>query len=309
MSSGTAIKAVVIYVSDYITKSSLKTHVIFDSIKSVFHKNGEMIGGTLPMKEKARCVMIKVVNLPSAKMEMGAPMICMYLLDNPDHYTNHTFVPFYWQSYVTEAHSCFEETTLEKHKVALIKHKGCIIGLSPVFDYIYCSAELQNSALYEWIAQFKHVKIPKSGSKSKQQNRDIEPLEDSLSDVFSQSNFSDNDNLDKDFENLSEEECGLVPPKSIEKNMYRYMPSHPLYATHATKSNPDNIKTVSNLIGPPLPQRDQGDHEYYCSTMLTFFKPWHTGNDLKKLNTTWDEEFSKYKFTAQQNQFMQNFNI
>ena len=84
LSSGTAIKAVVIYVSDYITKSSLKTHVIFDSINSVFHKNGEMIGGTFPMKEKARHVMMKVVNLLSAKMEMGAPMICMYLLDNPD---------------------------------------------------------------------------------------------------------------------------------------------------------------------------------------------------------------------------------
>ena len=52
LSSGTAIKAVVIYFSDYITKSSLKTHVIFDSIKSVFHKNSEMIGGTLPMKKR-----------------------------------------------------------------------------------------------------------------------------------------------------------------------------------------------------------------------------------------------------------------
>ena len=43
--------------------------------------------------------------------------------------------------------------------------------------------------------------------------------------------------------------------------------------------------------------------------MLTFFKPWCTGNDLKALNTTWDEEFIKYKFTTQQNQLMQNFNI
>ena len=105
------------------------------------------------MKEKARHVMIKVVNLLSAKMEMGAPMICMYLLDNPDHYTDHTFIPFYWQSYVTEACSYFT--------VALIKCKGCIVGLSPVFDYIYCPAELQNVTLYDWIAQFKHVKIPK----------------------------------------------------------------------------------------------------------------------------------------------------
>ena len=158
LSSGTAIKAVVIYVSDYITKSSLKTHVIFDSIKSVFHKNSEMIGGTLPMKEKARRVMIKVVNLLSAEMKMGAPMICMYLLDNPDYYMDHTFIPFYWQSYVTEAHSCFTETTLEnyeKTKVVLIKCKGRIVGLSPIFDYIYRPAELQNITLYDWIAKFK----------------------------------------------------------------------------------------------------------------------------------------------------------
>jgi hypothetical protein len=91
--------------------------------------------------------------------------------------------------------------------------------------------------------------------------------------------------------------------------MYIYMPSHPLYTTHATKFNPENIKTVPNFIGPSLPRRDQGDREYYCSTMLTFFKPWRTGNDLKTLNTTWDEEFNKYEFTAQQNQLMQNFNI
>ena len=307
LSSGTAIKAVVIYVSDYITKSSLKTHVVFDSIKSVFHKNSEMIGGTLPMKEKARRIMMKVVNLLSAKMEMGAPMICMYLLDNPDHYTDHIFVPFYWQSYVTEARSYFAENleNSEKHKVALIKCKGRIIGLSPIFDYIYRSAELQNVTLYDWISQFKRIKIPKTGSKNKQENRDIDLLEDSLS----RSDFSENSSLDEDLEDFPEEKYELVPPKSIGKNMYIYMPSHPLYATHAAKYNPDNLKNVPNLIGPPLPRRDQGDREYYCSTMLTFFKPWRTGNDLKESNTTWDEEFNKYKFTAQQNQLMQNFNI
>ena len=179
---------------------------------------------------------------------------------------------FYWQSYVTEAHSSFAETTLEnyeKHKVALIKCKGCIVGLSPVFDYIYHPAELQNVTLYDWIAQFKHIKIPKSGSKNKQENINIEPLEDSLSDISSHSDFSENNGLDEDFEKFSEEEYELVPPKSMGKNMYIYMPSHPLYATHATKFNPDNLKTVTNLIDPPFPWRDQGDCEYYCSTMLT----------------------------------------
>ena len=103
LASGTAIKGVIMYVSDYITKTAFKTHVIFDSIRTVFQKNGEMIGGTLPQKEKARWFMTKIANLLSAKAEMGAPMISMYLLGNPDHYTDHKFVTFYWQPFVHEA--------------------------------------------------------------------------------------------------------------------------------------------------------------------------------------------------------------
>ena len=51
--------------------------------------------------------------------------------------------------------------------------------------------------------------------------------------------------------------------------MYMYLLSHP-YTTHAIKFNPDNLKSVPNFIGPPLPQKDQGDCEYYC---LHFLNP------------------------------------
>ena len=37
--SDTAIKAVVAYVSDYISKSTLKNYLIFEAVKSVFDRN------------------------------------------------------------------------------------------------------------------------------------------------------------------------------------------------------------------------------------------------------------------------------
>ena len=89
------------------------------------------------MQEKARCIMTKIVNLLSAKVEMGTPMICMYLLGNPDHYTSHIFVPFYWPSFVTQVRQDFDEDEKEVQKITLIKKKGKIVGLSPVYDYIY----------------------------------------------------------------------------------------------------------------------------------------------------------------------------
>ena len=63
-------------------------------------------------------------------------MICMYLLGNPDHYTSHIFVPFYWPSFVTEVEQDFNINENEIQKVALIKRKGKIVGLCPVHDYI-----------------------------------------------------------------------------------------------------------------------------------------------------------------------------
>ena len=104
--------------------------------------------------------MTKVANLLSAKAEMGAPMICMYLLGNPDHYSSHSFILFYWQSYVGEVCQIFEEISEEQQpKMMLIKKKGKIIGLSPVQDYIHCAPELEHVSLYEWIRCYEREKL------------------------------------------------------------------------------------------------------------------------------------------------------
>ncbi|KAJ3753346.1 hypothetical protein EV360DRAFT_97053 [Lentinula raphanica] len=42
-------------------------------------------------------IITRVINLLSTKLELGSPMISLYLLQNPDHYTSHEFVPFYWK--------------------------------------------------------------------------------------------------------------------------------------------------------------------------------------------------------------------
>ena len=44
------------YISDYVTKPGLKTHTIFEAIRSVFNRNSEMLGGSLKRKEKARTI-------------------------------------------------------------------------------------------------------------------------------------------------------------------------------------------------------------------------------------------------------------
>ena len=89
--SGTAIKAVIAHTPDYITKPTLKTYVVFDTIVSIFEKNSEMINGSINQREAAHHVLTPIVNSLIAKMKIGAPMVAMYLLSNPKHYTDHKF--------------------------------------------------------------------------------------------------------------------------------------------------------------------------------------------------------------------------
>jgi hypothetical protein len=137
--SGTAIKAVVAYVSDYISKPSLKTYLIFEAVKSVFDRNSEMLGGSLDRKEKARRLLTQIVNSLTSKLEIGGPMASMYLLGNPDHYTSHKFRPFYWPTFVRAARHAYHhdsEESAEDHMV-LLKVKGKIVGRTIVQDYIF----------------------------------------------------------------------------------------------------------------------------------------------------------------------------
>ena len=65
--SGTAIKGIVAYVSDYVTKPGLKPYTVFDNIRSVFDRCSEMMGGTQKRKDKARSLITKMVNALTVK--------------------------------------------------------------------------------------------------------------------------------------------------------------------------------------------------------------------------------------------------
>ena len=79
--SGTAIKSVLLYVTNYVTKAPLKIYAVFDTICSIFKRNPDVVGGSDSKKEKAQKLMMKIVNLLSTKMEMGNSMICIYILN------------------------------------------------------------------------------------------------------------------------------------------------------------------------------------------------------------------------------------
>ena len=66
---------------------------------------------------------------------------------------------------------------------------------------------------------------------------------------------------------------------------------------------------IPNFVGNTLPRHDQGDCEYYCSTMLVLLKPWRSGLDLRSPSESWDEAFQSHNFSSRQLEVMKNMNI
>jgi hypothetical protein len=328
LKSGTAIKAVIMYVTDYITKSSLKTHVMFDIVRSTYLKNSMLIGGSETRHEKARKLMTKMVNNISAKLEMGSPMVCMYLLKNPDHYTNCEFAPCYWKHFVHEARRPWNpedtDNNAECEKVTLIKRKGCILGLSPVHDYVYRPSELDNMCLYDWVSRCTREKVRRC-AKSKQLVFPYIGSDESESTY--ESGYEATDKSDSD---TADSPCQLtkkyIPAQTsiqedkqhtnvqyesdkIPAGVYQYLEEHPLHDTHHMRCVAADKALVPNFVGETLPRRDCGDREWYCSAMLTLFCPWRSGLQLKKKEQSWDEAFHLYRFSPQHLRIIDNFNL
>lgn len=356
--SGTAIKAIVAYVSDYITKPGLKTYSIFDVIKSVFDKNSDMIGGDLKRREKVRKIFTQIVNSLTAKMEIGGPMASHYILGHPDHYTGHKFIPFYWKGYVKEALNAWidedndtqmSELQQLEDKVVINKNRGRLVGLSKVSDYIYRPSSCENVCLYDWIRLSKKSPIPQSKRKkfsvlkkdpefeesddelnlspgdrintvekinpitknnkhdSKGVKYDIPSLKESIEDdtgYFDDERSDDDEGSDNDELDVMEE----LAENNPKYNDY-FSPKHPQYSTHCARMHQENRFIVPNFLPNTLPRSDRGDREYYCCTMLTFFKPWRNGKHLKSKEESWDKAFVAHKFSKRQLEIMKFFNL
>ena len=328
--SGTSIKAIVAYISDYITKPGLKTYSIFDTIRSVFDRNTEMLGSSMKTKDKARKLITQITNALTAKLEIGGPMAALYLLGNPDHYTSHRFAPVYWKNYVRQVLTAWIpednlDMDVDAEKVMLWNLDGKVIGRSTVHDYIYRPTCYDDVNLYEWIQCAKRIKI------SYQDDHDDINSDDELN-VIDDDNTSIEDqqlghttssiedlNVDFDELNIGDGddfvEIDFDDPDSdttnseVDERILLYLKDHPLYQTHYVEFDENNKNVVPNFVGGSLPRRDRGDRDYYCTTMLTLFKPWRSGKDLKDEAESWDQAFTDHEFSEREVQIMNNFNL
>jgi len=344
--SGTSIKAVISYVSDYITKPTLKTHQIFSSAYDVFEKNSEMIGGNPDTQDAARRLLLKIVNALTAKMEIGSPLACLYMLDNPDHYTSHEFATCWWRNYVSEM---------------MREGSNGVNGGIPSGN-----TNINNEGESDSDDDDMYVGSDGESTAAGAEQMDVDSDNETMSENLIGGGIDDNDSDVTDDEDLGDDKVvlGLEDGKYVPKSYvddYRFRPAqyehytlfrwiqchrikkrsaksiklfkeqvengqgfpirggtkffpflaeHLLYLTHEVTCDENKEETVvPNFVGGSLPRADQGDCEFYCATMLTIFKPWRNAGHLKGLDQSWDDAFTSCIFPSRESELIGNLNL
>ncbi|KAJ7085893.1 hypothetical protein C8R44DRAFT_543779, partial [Mycena epipterygia] len=312
--SGTSIKAVVAYISDYVTKATLKLYHIFDTVRIIIDKKDkEVIGGTEKTTETTRVMIMQMVNSLTSKLQIGSPMASLYLLGNPDHYTNLNFKPFWWRSYLLEVKKSWPSESpqdgMPSDCVLLMKTGDKYLGVNNVEDYKHRPQVFEDTCLYDYIQMTTRKKRTKKqlaefmeSLREKTEGEDVEMRD------REKPNTEDDDWLENDLDGEPGEE--FVGDLDDTVSSHPFSPKHLLYKTHYIRCDRRDLDNmVPNFVGGSLPRVDQGDREFYCCTMMTLFKPWRSGKDLKNELDNWHEAFTDNKFNEKALKLMRNFNV
>ncbi|KAG1859906.1 hypothetical protein C8R48DRAFT_714127 [Suillus tomentosus] len=97
--SGASAKAILYYITDYITKSQLKAHVAYAALDLARRKLSEYDPEDDELTLRAKELIRKSAHAMISHQELSAQQVSSYLLDFGDHYTSHQFQNLFWTSF------------------------------------------------------------------------------------------------------------------------------------------------------------------------------------------------------------------
>jgi hypothetical protein len=97
--SGPSAKAVIYYITDYITKSQLKTHVAFAALELAIKKLNATESEDDAVTVQAKRLLQKCAYTIVSHQELSAQQVCSYLMDFEDHFTSHEYWNVFWRSF------------------------------------------------------------------------------------------------------------------------------------------------------------------------------------------------------------------
>ncbi|PPQ71479.1 hypothetical protein CVT24_011973 [Panaeolus cyanescens] len=250
--SGTCAKALIFYVTDYITKTPLQAHVAFSALEAAVHNMTAFDPGRISLTDHSKTLLHKTAFSLLSRQELSAQQIAMFLLNKGDDYSSHNFRTFYWpeiRMFVRNdrrrreerlsdenAEMDIEPTDEDMEVVIEADDDGTVYRKASFLDdYRHRSDALWNVNLWDFIAKYTRVRKPGRGAARSSINS---------------SRFFD------------------------------FKPEHSQYTQYRMKRLDKSDYVVPTPVGGLLPRNDRSHcADEYRTIMLALFEPW-SNNDM-----------------------------
>ncbi|CAF4261944.1 unnamed protein product, partial [Rotaria sordida] len=268
---GSDAKALVYYITDYVTKMSLSFHDTFALVQKSITSFKNLLDHTDRESaiERSRKLVLRCYNTLASQQELSGVQVASYLMNWDDHYTTYKFQGLYLiqterllqtvlneirtkQNLELASHDMLdddvfddgiidEENNDEEHfQIQSSENDKKFVLVNTRIDYQYRSDTLNNICLYDFTA------VPQ------------------------------------------EEEANQTGRPPNER--FPFQKQHPQATTHLMMKY--SQPRVPILYGPQIPRRDRDDtRERYCRALLTLFVPWRTVSNLCDVNQKWEDAF------------------
>ncbi|KZV75924.1 hypothetical protein PENSPDRAFT_570654, partial [Peniophora sp. CONT] len=248
--SGPAAKALVYYITDYITKGTLPMHVGLSAVIASIRKTEGLYApgeDATVATAKRRSFLIKCVNAMMGRLELSHQQVMSYVVGGGDYYCSHQFVPLYWGD-MSKFHPKAAEFSGDDDDVHVLGGPEVTLNIG--------DREIVASSL---LHDYRH-----------------RPVEHGFEDL---SVWEYACMTEKSRQSPTEGE-GVRP-------RLRFLKGHPQFDTHVVKIRTKAYLPV--LSGPfiPRPDVDRDARETFSRAMMILFKPWRDSDDLLEEFQNW----------------------
>ena len=323
--SGSDAKALVYYITDYVTKTNLSFHDTFSLVlKAVKSMEKSPLGSvdSMSAEEKSRRLVLRCYNTLASQQELSGMQVASYLMGWPDHYTTHEFANIHLISveHYLQATLLTERSKGQQQPTGNTIHSFYYAEIKRHFLESSAASDDEDGIRIDTEEQFL-VQPSESATKYVLVNSRIDyqyrssALESmSLYDYaryYRKKPITANDRKQLQAQttaNRNEKEQPNRGRPPVDRECFQT--GHPQASSHMNMKRTSPVVPV--LIGPPIPRQDREEtQERYCRAILTLFVPWRSVADLCDLDQTWKQAFESRQgnIMPDSRKFMENIQL
>ena len=183
--SGQSAKAILYYITNYVSKSQLKMHVVYNALQTAIRKlqtpiADDRLALALSIKDQARIMLRKAANAIVSMQELSAQQVALYAIRGADNYTSHTFTRLFWRQFECHIDHTFPlpsiageeedvgnsgpnpEAANDETSVWISPNAGLVLKGSALTDYASRPSELDVLCLWDFVAHCHKSLLPKN---------------------------------------------------------------------------------------------------------------------------------------------------